>query len=83
MAKIRKQRQAMEARNAGFDADAERKRPTATEEEQPIDRKQFGPGHYKDSIPPSQRKWNKGLGYDYKTPRHKGEQPKRKNNKKE
>lgn len=83
LAKIRKQRQAMEARNAGFDADAERKRPTATEEEQPIDRKQFGPGHYKDSIPPSQRKWNKGLGYDYKTPRYKGEQPKRKNNKKE
>ncbi len=73
MAKIRKQKQMMEARNAGFDAEAERKRPVATEEEQPIDRKQFGPGHYKDSIPPSQRKWNKGLGKEYRTEYAKGE----------
>ena len=73
LAKIRKQKQMMEARNAGFDAEAERKRPVATEEEQPIDRKQFGPGHYKDSIPPSQRKWNKGLGKEYRTEYAKGE----------
>lgn len=78
LSKIRKQRAMMEARNASFDAEAERKRPIAKEEEDPIDRKQFGPGHYKDSIPPSQRKWNKSLGKDYRTQYAKGDRVKKK-----
>lgn len=53
LSKIRKQKQEMEARQAGWDAEAERKRPTASEEEQPIERKN---GRGKDKIPPSMTK---------------------------
>lgn len=61
LAKIRKQRQAMEARMAGFDADAERKRNNP-EEEKPIDRSTLGNGRGKDKIVPSKSK--KGQRYD-------------------
>lgn len=76
LAKIRQQQQLIEARNGGFDAIAEKKRPVATSEEQ-VDRKNFGPGHYKDCMLPSQNSWNKQQGYDYKTPRYKGERRKK------
>lgn len=55
LAKIRKQKQDMEARQAGFDADAERKRPVATDEEEPLDRT-TSRGRGKDKVPPSQTK---------------------------
>lgn len=51
--KIRKQKREMEARQAGFDADAERKRPIAQEEGEPLDR---GAGRGKDKTPPSKTK---------------------------
>ena len=38
LSKLRKQRQDMEARQAGFDAEAERNRPAAKDEEEPIER---------------------------------------------
>ena len=47
LAKIRKQKQEMEARQAGFDAEAERKRPLA-EDETEIDRSDMGRGRGKD-----------------------------------
>lgn len=53
LSKIRKQKQDMEARQAGWDAEAERKRPVA-EDETPIDRSTNGRG--KDKIPPSKTK---------------------------
>jgi len=53
LSKIRKQRQDMEARQSGWDAEAERKRPIA-EDETPIDRSSAGRG--KDKIPPSKTK---------------------------
>lgn len=55
LAKIRKQKQDMEARQAGFDAEAEIKRPIATDEEV-IDRTVNGRGRGKDKIPPSKSK---------------------------
>lgn len=54
LAKIRKQKQEMESRQAGWDAEAERKRPTASEEEE-FDRSGMK-GRAKDSIPPSKTK---------------------------
>lgn len=53
LSKIRKQKQDMEARQSGWDAEAERKRPTATDEEE-FDRSSAGRG--KDKIPPSKTK---------------------------
>lgn len=53
LSKIRKQKQDMEARQAGFDAEAERNRPTAKDEEEPIER---GKGRGKDKVPPSKTK---------------------------
>lgn len=50
LSKLRKQKQEMEARQAGWDADAERKRPTANEEDE-FDRAMKGRG--KDKTPPS------------------------------
>lgn len=55
LAKIRKQKQEMEARQAGFDAEAERKRPLA-EDETEIDRSDMGRGRGKDKVPPSKTK---------------------------
>ena len=55
LAKIRKQKQEMEARQAGWDGEAERKRPTASEEEEPIDRT-TSRGRGKDKVPPSKTK---------------------------
>ena len=52
LSKIRKQKQDMEARQAGWDAEAEKKRPVA-EDETPIERKN---GRGKDKIPPSKTK---------------------------
>lgn len=64
LSKIRKQKQEMEARQAGFDADSEEKRPVATDDGEPIER---GKGRAKDKIPPSKTKEgqykNKGLDY--------------------
>lgn len=53
LSKIRKQKQDMEARQQGWDAEAERKRPVA-EDETPIDRSSAGRG--KDKVPPSKTK---------------------------
>lgn len=53
LSKIRKQKQEMEARQAGWDAEAEVKRPLADEEEKPLVR---GRGRGKDKIPPSEMK---------------------------
>lgn len=53
LSKIRKQKQDMEARQAGWDAEAESKRPVA-EDETPINRSSNGRG--KDKIPPSKTK---------------------------
>lgn len=53
LSKLRKQKQEMEARQAGFDAEAERNRPTAQDEEEPIER---GKGRGKDKVPPSKTK---------------------------
>lgn len=53
LSKIRKQKQDMEARQQGWDAEAERKRPVA-EDEDPIERNT--PGRAKDKIPPSKTK---------------------------
>lgn len=53
LSKLRKQKQDMEARQAGFDAEAERNRPTAQDEEEPIER---GKGRGKDKVPPSKTK---------------------------
>lgn len=66
LSKIRKQKQDMEARQAGWDAEAERKRPTA-EDEETFDRAKKGRG--KDKIPPSktaegQRKLSKVSYYN-------------------
>lgn len=61
LAKIRKQRQEMEAKLAGFDAEAERKRYNP-EEEKPVDRSALGLGRGKDKIVPSKSK--KGQRYD-------------------
>lgn len=69
LSKIRKQKQDMEARAAGWDAEAERKRPVA-EDEDPIERNT--PGRAKDKIPPSKTKAgqrknkNKPYGKDIK-----------------
>lgn len=54
LSKIRKQKQEMEARQAGWDAEAERKRPVAEEEEE-FDRSKKK-GRAKDYIPPSKTK---------------------------
>lgn len=66
LSKIRKQKQDMEARQQGWDAEAERKRPVA-EDEDPIDRSSAGRG--KDKIPPSKTKagQRKNKGKDYFT----------------
>jgi hypothetical protein len=66
LSKIRKQKQDMEARAAGWDAEAERKRPVA-EDEDPIERNT--PGRAKDKIPPSKTKAGqyKNKGKDYFT----------------
>lgn len=79
LTKIRNQRQALESKTKRYDVDAEVKRPTMEqmEQEQPVDRRQFGAGHYKDNIPPSQREWDKKQERDYKTPYHKGERRKK------
>jgi len=58
LGKIRKQKREMEARQAEFDADAERKRPVAKEEEK-LDRNNLGRGRGKDNIPPSKTKAGK------------------------
>lgn len=66
LSKIRKQKEDLEKRQAGFDADAEEKRPTATDEEEPFDRSNTR-GRGKDKIPPSKTKVgeikNKNKGY--------------------
>lgn len=66
LSKIRKQKQDMEARQQGWDAEAERKRPVA-EDEDPIERNT--PGRGKDKIPPSKTKAGqyKNKGKDYFT----------------
>lgn len=66
LSKIRKQKQDMEARQQGWDAEAERKRPVA-EDEDPIERNT--PGRAKDKIPPSKTKAGqyKNKGKDYFT----------------
>lgn len=53
LSKIRKQKQDMEARQAGWDAEAERKRPVAEDDAEPIER---GKGRGKDKVPPSKTK---------------------------
>ena len=53
LSKLRKQKQEMEARQAGFDAEAERNRPTAQDDAEPIER---GKGRGKDKVPPSKTK---------------------------
>ena len=53
LSKLRKQKQEMEARQAGFDAEAERNRPAAQDDAEPIER---GKGRGKDKVPPSKTK---------------------------
>lgn len=70
LSKIRKQKQDMEARQQGWDAEAESKRPVAEDEEE-FDRSSAGRG--KDKIPPSKTKAgqyknkNKPYGKEVKT----------------
>lgn len=66
LAKLRKQKQEMEARQAGFDAEAERNRPTAQDDTEPIER---GKGRGKDKVPPSKTKAGqyKNVNKDYYT----------------
>lgn len=76
--KIRKQKQNMEKRMAGFDAEAERKRESVDEYEVGFDRNRLGPGHYKDSWLKSQRNYQKAKGKDYRTKYYDGERKKKK-----
>src|SRR5574344_1974293 len=64
LSKLRKQKQEMEARQAGFDAEAERNRPTAQDDTEPIER---GKGRGKDKVPPSKTKAGqyKNVNKDY------------------
>lgn len=55
LAKIRKQKQEMESRQAGFDVEAERKRPIV-ESEEVFERENLGRGRGKDKVPPSKTK---------------------------
>ena len=66
LSKLRKQKQDMEARQAGFDAEAELHRPTAQDDAEPIER---GKGRGKDKVPPSKTKAGqyKNKGKDYFT----------------
>lgn len=70
--KLRKQKKQMEARMAGFDADAERKRKV-DEYETGFDRSRLGPGHYKDSWLKSKRTGEQKKKRDYHTKYYKGQ----------
>ena len=71
--KIRKQKEEMEARQAGYNAEAEIKAPFAPTEEEPIER---GKGRGKDKIPPSKSKM--GAYKNRNTEYYSGEKKKKK-----
>lgn len=80
--KIRKQKQNMEAKMAGFDADAERKRDKVDEYDPGFDRSRLGPGHYKDSWLKSKRTGEQKKGKEYNTKYYTGESFKKKEDEK-